>query len=152
MKGIMAAITITLAIISASVAVLGELSSRGMHFEKDMTPQRQQAQIQFIKTMSALGAERFDPYQLGDNKYQNQTAALNLFALIMALPVLILAPLVFLKRLTQQNRVIAICSFGLAAFAIVLPFNLSAALAIFFAQWCVSTWLSFKVRQSPQAA
>ncbi len=148
MKGALAAITITLGILTGSMALMGEFSSRGLHFEKDMTPKRQEAQVKLIALGKHMGLSNFPQYQLGDNRYQNQTSALNIFALLIAVPVLILAPVVFLQGLTSWNRLLAIMAFGIAVSGLVLPFSSLIAVTIFMAHWFVCMFYGQKIRES----
>ena len=147
MKGIKAAITITLAILCGAVAIMGELSSRGVHFEKDMTPNRLEAQVKLITGASAFGLSNVSQYKLGKDKYENQTSALNIFALIVGFPVLFLAPIVYFQGLTKQNRLLAITSIGVAISAIILPFNLIASVFVFIVQWLCGAVFSQRIKE-----
>ena len=151
MKGALAAITITLGILAGSMSLMGELSARGLHFEKDMTEARQEAQVRLIKLASLIGLSEFPQYRLGQDKYENQTSALNIFALMVGLPVLILAPVVFLQGLTKWNRLLAMMAFGIALSGLVISFSPLIAGAIFMVQWFICMVYAQKIRGSEGA-
>lgn len=146
MKGNLVALTFGLASICASISLLGEASSRGFHDEEDMTPERQRAQIILIESASVIGLSYFSPYKLGKDKYENQTSALNIFAIIFGLPVLFMAPLVYFRALTKPNKTLSACSIVIVIASFVVPFNLIVALSTFAALWIFGLIYSHRQR------
>jgi len=69
----------------------------------------------------------------------------------IGLPVLFLAPIVYVQGLTKQNRLLAITSIGVASSAILLPFSLMVSASIFIVQWLCGAAYAQKIKENKES-
>ena len=131
MKGILVAFVFGMAIISATMGLIGKMVSFGIYDKDDLTDTRQHVQTQIIKFASSVGLSKFEQYRMTNDKFKNQEIVLYLMALVSALPVFLLVPLVFVQRKTKRNVALGINSLGMAIGAILIPVSIVFAALMF---------------------